>query len=500
MADPKGFLKVTSREIMKDRPARERILDFNDTHAHIPESETLRIITKQSSRCMDCGIAFCHAACPLHNLIPEFNDFLWRGDYESAFNRLELTNNFPEFTGKLCPALCEASCVLGINNPAVTIKQDEAFIADYVVQHGLLRPKTVENSDKTHKKVAVIGSGPAGLACAQQLTRAGHDVTVYEKSDALGGLLRYGVPNFKLEKHYIDRRIQQMEQEGTHFVTSTQAGKDVSWQELRANYDALAIAIGTGIPNDLAMKGRDLEGIHFALEYLTASNKVTNYGAQAGNTVPDTLNAKGKNVLIIGGGDTGSDCLGTALRQGAAHVTSLQVLAKPPAQRPYNQPWPIYPSTYNPSTSMQEGGEYLWSTTVTKFLPDSTGKHIKTAVLEGVNFENGKITPIPNTKREIPVDIALISVGFKSPKATELADELGVALTDRGALARDTHFMTNIDGVFAGGDAARGQSLVVWAIAEGRSMASEINEYLGGRIALGRSVEVNDMALRLVNG
>lgn len=487
MADPRGFLKVRTRRADDERPIAERLHDFLDIHV----SQGVQSWThEQAGRCMDCGTPFCMTGCPLGNLIPEFNDLVWKDEWQEAYHRLSSTNNFPEVTGRICPALCESSCVLSIHQPATMIKHDEQAIIDQAFQLGYVEPVLPERY--TDMTVAVVGSGPAGLACAQQLTRAGHTVVVYERDDALGGLMRYGIPNFKLDKRIINRRIDQMRAEGTQFVTNTEIGKDILWDELRKRYDAVVVAIGSTVPRDIKVPGRELEGIHFAMEYLPDATRRV-YGV---SPVHD-ISAEGKHVVIIGGGDTGSDCLGTALRQGAKSVTVLQIMPREPSSRPDNQPWPLYTRLYQPTSSMQEGGTYLYSTDTVSFeddtrvtvgthsapegfVSDGRGHITGVKVVDVAPGENGPFTRQAGSERVIDADLVLLSVGFLHADTSSLLSQLPVELDTRGNIARNDTFATSQDGVFVCGDAGRGQSLVVWAIAEGRSCAAAVDRYLTG--------------------
>ena len=505
MGDPKGFLKVRTRRELAERPVAERVRDWNDVHAECGLQPWTR---EQAARCMDCGTPFCMTGCPLGNLIPEFNDLVSEERWEDAYNRISQTSNFPEFTGRICPALCESACVLGIHQPPTMIKNDELTIIDQAWKLGYVTPMPPERL--TDQTVAVVGSGPAGLACAQQLTRAGHTVVVYEKDDAPGGLLRYGIPNFKLEKTLIDRRIAQMEAEGTRFETGVEIGRDITWDDLRDRYDAVVVAIGSRVPRDMNLPGRSLQGIHFAMDYLPdATRRLTGAPLEHG------IDAAGKHVVVIGGGDTGSDCLGTALRQGAASVTVLQIMPREPDVRPESQPWPTYARLYQKTTSMAEGGEYLYSTdsvnfegatgpereageaaggaeardarvrtehaaTAEGFVSDEHGHVTGLRIVSVAPGENGPFTRQNGTERVIPADLVLISVGFLHPDTETLDAQLPVELDARGNVARDDDFATSQDGVFVAGDAGRGQSLVVWAIAEGRSCAAAVDRYLSG--------------------
>ena len=445
---------------------------------------------------MDCGTPFCMSGCPLGNIIPEFNDLVRQEKWEDAYNRLSMTNNFPEVTGRICPALCEQACVLGIHQPPTMIKNDEATIIDQAWDLDYVKPLPPERL--TDMTVAVVGSGPSGLACAQQLTRAGHTVVVYERDDAIGGLMRYGIPNFKLDKHLIDRRVKQMEAEGTRFRTNTEIGKDISWDELRDRYDAVVVAIGSTVPRDMKIPGRELDGIHFAMEFLPDATRRV-YGVEP---VHD-ITAKDKHVVVIGGGDTGSDCLGTAIRQGAKDVTVLQIMPKEPSSRPDNAPWPTFARTYQKTSSMEEGGTYVYnvdsvefegegaervtiedSATASGFIADEHGHVTGLKIVDVAPGENGPFTRQPGTERVIPADLVLISVGFLHPDTSTIMEQMPVELDQRGNVARDDDFATSQDGVFVCGDAGRGQSLVVWAISEGRSCAAAVDRYLTGSTEL----------------
>ncbi|MFG6401366.1 MULTISPECIES: glutamate synthase subunit beta [unclassified Microbacterium] len=486
MADPKGFLKVTERELPPRRPVSVRIMDWKEVY----QPGDTAVLRRQAGRCMDCGIPFCHKGCPLGNLIPEWNDLMWRGEGRAAIERLHATNNFPEFTGKLCPAPCESSCVLGINQPAVTIKQVEASIIEEAFTRGWVEPEPPERL--TGKTVAVVGSGPAGLAAAQQLTRAGHTVAVYERDDRIGGLLRYGIPDFKMEKRHLESRLRQMQDEGTRFRAGVEIGKDITWDALRARYDAVVVAIGSTLPRDLAIPGRDLAGVHFAMEYLVESNK-----AVAGDEVAHQISAEGKHVVVIGGGDTGADCIGTAHRQGALSVTNLAIGQRPPEERPETQPWPMTPTLLEVSTAHEEGGERTFLASTVEFLSNGSGEVRALRVAE-TEYIDGRRIPKSGTEREIPADLILLAMGFTGPERTELEDQLGTRFTNRGAIDRDTSYATVTPGVFAAGDAGRGQSLIVWAIAEGRAAAAEVDRYLMGETALPAPVRPNDVAIGLL--
>ncbi len=474
-----------------------RIQDWREVYVEFDRGS----LERQAGRCMDCGIPFCHTGCPLGNLIPEWNDLVWRHDWHEAAERLHATNNFPEFTGRLCPAPCEAACVLGINADPVTIKQVEVEIINQAWQEGWVKPCAATVS--TGKSVAVIGSGPAGLAAAQQLTRAGHAVTVYERADRPGGLLRYGIPEFKMEKHHLDRRLAQMCAEGTQFRCGVHAGMDISADELRATHDAIVLAGGATVPRDLPVPGRDLDGIHQAMEYLPPANRVTE-----GDLAESPITAKGKNVVIIGGGDTGADCLGTVLRQGAASVVQLEILPRPPVSRPGQQPWPTYPVIYRVSSAHEEGGERVYSVSTQEFLGGPVGGHgssgavghggevghgnrgavghgsVRALRLVDVELSGGRVQPVPGTERELPCQLVLLAMGFTGAERGPLLTGLGVEFDDRGNVARDESYATSVPGVFVAGDMGRGQSLIVWAIAEGRSAAAGADRYLTGDTAL----------------
>jgi len=475
VADPKGFL-TTPREVASRRPVEERVKDWNEVYPDDAGRVLLPIISKQAGRCMDCGIPFCHQGCPLGNLIPEWNDLVWRDDWEAAIERLHATNNFPEFTGRLCPAPCETSCVLGINQEPVTIKNVEVTIIDRAWDEGFVRPQPPDFL--TGKTVAVVGSGPAGLAVAQQLTRAGHTVAVYERADRIGGLLRYGIPEFKMEKRHIERRVDQMRREGTVFRTGINIGEDITGTQLRERYDAVVVATGATMWRDLPAPGRELDGIHQAMEYLPQANRVA-----AGEEVEDQITARDKHVVIIGGGDTGADCLGTAHRQGAASVTQLEIMPRPGEERPDSQPWPTYPMTFRVSAAHEEGGERVYAVSTQEFLGDDAG-NVRALRLVEVENVDGRIEPVEGTEREIPAELVLFAMGFTGPQREGMLEQLGVELDDRGNVQRETSYMTSVPGVFVAGDAGRGQSLIVWAIAEGRAAAAGVDSYLTGTTAL----------------
>ncbi|MEY4991022.1 MAG: hypothetical protein RIS08_1248 [Actinomycetota bacterium] len=478
MADPRGFIKITERETATRRPVSVRIKDWKEVYAE-RNGETVK---RQASRCMDCGIPFCHQGCPLGNLIPEWNDLTHRGRNREAIDRLHATNNFPEFTGRLCPAPCESACVLGINQPAVTIKEIEVSIIDDAFDAGFVMPNIPDRL--TGKTIAVVGSGPAGLAAAQQLTRAGHTVAVFERDDRIGGLLRYGIPDFKMEKHHIDRRIFQMEAEGTRFRTGVNVGVDITWEELRKRYDAVLIATGAMLPRDIQVPGRDLQGVHFAMEYLTQANKVV-----AGDKLSAQISAEGKHVVILGGGDTGADCLGTATRQGALSVTTLAIGKQPPTDRPDDQPWPMVPNVFEVASAHEEFGERLYLHSTVEFVGEN-GKLTGVKVAD-TEFVDGKRVPKPGTERVIPADLVFLALGFAGPETENLTEQLQTPLDSRGNVARGNRYEV-ADGLFVAGDAGRGQSLIVWAIAEGRAAASAIDEYLEGETELPFPVKPTD--------
>ena len=477
MADPRGFLN-TGREVPKRRPVDVRIRDWREVY----EEQEFSSLQKQAGRCMDCGIPFCHQGCPLGNLIPEWNDLIWRNEKVDALDRLHATNNFPEFTGRLCPAPCETACVLGINQDPVTIKQVELRIIEEGFQSGNVKP--LQPDRMTGKTIAVIGSGPAGLAAAQQLTRAGHTVVVYEKGEKVGGLLRYGIPEFKMEKAILDRRINQMQREGTRFRAGVNVGVDISAADLRAKYDAIVLAVGATQWRELDIPGRSLNGVYQAMEYLPWGNK------QALNELPSEppINAKGKNVIILGGGDTGADCLGTAIRQGAASVTQIEIMPRPSDERSDSQPWPTYPMTYRVSSAHEESGERLYSISTEEFIGDSAGQLTALKIVE-TKYVDGKFEKVPGTSRDLPADMVLLAMGFTGPEKNELVKALELKLDPRGNIARDNSYRTNVDSVYICGDAGRGQSLIVWAIAEGRSAASAVDADLMGHTQLPSPIE-----------
>jgi glutamate synthase (NADPH/NADH) small chain len=474
MGKPTGFIEI-HRKKHPTRPVAERLHDWREVYQTYPEAG----LKDQAARCMDCGIPFCHNGCPLGNLIPDWNDLVYRDRWKAAIDRLHATNNFPEFTGRLCPAPCEGACVLGINDDPVTIKAVEVSIIDRAFEE---RWVAVEPPNaRTHRHVAVVGSGPAGLAAAAQLNRAGHFVTVFERADRIGGLLRYGIPEFKLEKRILDRRLDLMVAEGVKFRTNANIGVNVSVEDLRAEFEAIVLAGGSTLPRDLPVPGRELAGIHFAMEYLTLQNR-----RNEGEAVPDDqfITAKDKHVIIIGGGDTGADCLGTAHRQGAKSVHQLELLTRPPEDRASGNPWPLWPNIFRVSSAHEEGGERLFSVSTEKFTGDAQGRvtTLHAVEVEATNV-NGRpsFTPIPGSAFALKADLVLLARGFLGPERNGLLETLGVKLTDRGNVWRDSRWMTSVPGVFAAGDMQRGQSLIVWAIAEGRSCARGVDAYLMGQ-------------------
>lgn len=476
MADPKGFLN-TPRELPKRRPVDVRIKDWKEVYLE----QDFTDLQKQAGRCMDCGIPFCHQGCPLGNLIPEWNDLIWRNDKSEAIDRLHATNNFPEFTGRLCPAPCETACVIGINADAVTIKQVELRIIEEAFNEKIVKPLAPDRL--SGKTVAVIGSGPAGLAAAQQLTRAGHTVAVYERADKIGGLLRYGIPEFKMEKSIVDRRLLQMEQEGTRFRTGVNVGQDITGSQLRSKYDAVVVAIGATNWRDLDLPGRDATGVYQAMEYLPWGNKQA-----LAEIETSPINAAGKDVVILGGGDTGADCLGTAIRQGAKSVTQLEIMPRPTNERPSSQPWPTYPMLYRVSSAHEEAGDRIYSVSTQEFLKDSNGNLTGLKLIE-TELINGKFEPVAGSERVIPADLVFLALGFTGPEKSQLLAQLEVEVDERGNIKRDQDYATATEGVFICGDAGRGQSLIVWAIAEGRSAAASVDKYLTGNTQLPSPIE-----------
>jgi len=476
MADPKGFL-TTPRETPTRRPVDVRIQDWREVY----EPQSIEHLQKQAGRCMDCGIPFCHSGCPLGNLIPEWNDLMWRGDKSEAINRLHATNNFPEFTGRLCPAPCETACVVGINRDAVTIKQVELRIVEEAFDAGIVKPLAPDRI--SGKTIAIIGSGPAGLAAAQQLTRAGHTVAVYERAEKIGGLLRYGIPEFKMEKHILDRRLAQMEKEGTRFRSGVDVGKELTGADLRKKYDAIVLAVGATKWRDLPIPGRELKGIYQAMEFLPWGNKQA-----LGEVQTPPINVHGKHVVILGGGDTGADCLGTSVRQGAASITQLEIMPRPTDERPESQPWPTYPMIYRVSSAHEEKDNRLFAVSTEEFLGDADGNLRAIRIVE-TKFENGKFEPVPGTQQEIPADFVFLAMGFTGPEQSPLISQLEVKLDERGNIARNANFESSEEGIFVAGDAGRGQSLIVWAIAEGRSAAAAVDRYLTGETQLPAVIE-----------
>jgi glutamate synthase (NADPH) small chain len=471
MGKTTGFLEY-SRELAPRRPVTQRVNDWFEIYLDLPE-ETLQ---KQGARCMDCGVPFCQTGCPVNNLIPDWNDLVYRGRWKEAVRQLHATNNFPEFTGRICPAPCEASCVLSINQPAVTIKQNEKNIVERGFLEGWIRPEPPKF--RSGKKAAIVGSGPAGLAAAQQLCRAGHAVTVYEKSDRIGGLLRYGIPEFKLEKHVIDRRLEQMSAEGVKFITGAEVGKNIPVEDLRRDFDAIVLAGGAEHPRNLDVPGRKLKGIHFAMEYLPQQNRRCHGDVLDGET---EILATGKRVVIIGGGDTGADCLGTCHRQKPSSVHQFEIMPKPPDERSPQTPWPMWPMQLRTEGAHEEGGVRDWSIATTKFTGEAGCVKQLHAVRVG---PPPKFEAIPGSEFAIEADLVLIAMGFVGPVRNGMIEQLGVALDPRGNVATDPNYMSSVPGVFAAGDMRRGQSLVVWAIAEGRKAAAAVDSYLCNPAAL----------------
>jgi glutamate synthase (NADPH) small chain len=471
-----GFLEI-QRKKWPTRPIAERLRDWKEVYLPFPDAD----LQKQGARCMDCGVPFCHQGCPLGNLIPDWNDLVYKDRWRDAIERLHATNNFPEFTGRLCPAPCEGSCVLGINDDPVTIKAIEVSIIDHAFEQGWVRPEPP--SMRTGKKVAVVGSGPAGLAAAQQLNRAGHSVIVFERADRIGGLLRYGIPEFKMEKRHLDRRLALMEKEGVVFQTNAHIGVDVPVGDLRRDFEAIVLAGGACAPRDLSIPGRELGGIHFAMEYLTLSNKRCEGDAVADDVF---ISARGKRVVIIGGGDTGADCLGTVHRQGALSVHQFELLPRPPDTRAEDNPWPQWPNIFRVSSAHEEGGERVYSVSTQRFVGEG-GQVTKLEALKVEMVRQGgrlDFKAIAGSEFTLDVDLVLLAMGFVGPEKPGMLSQLGVTLTDRGNVARDADWMTSVPGVFACGDMQRGQSLIVWAIAEGRSCARGVDAYLMGRSEL----------------
>lgn len=471
MGETTGFLQW-GRSGPTRRPVELRLKDWKEVYEPFDASK----LNQQAGRCMDCGIPFCNNGCPLGNLIPDWNDLVYRGHWQEAIERLHATNNFPEFTGRLCPAPCESACVLGVNQDPVAIKQVEVEIIDHAWREGWVVPQVP--SIKTGKRVAVIGSGPAGLAAAQQLTRAGHDVVVLERADRIGGLLRYGIPEFKMEKSHLDRRLEQMRGEGTEFRTNADVGGSIDIEVLRASHDAIVLACGATDRRDLNVPGRELNGIHQAMEYLPIANKV-----QEGDSTTYDIDAKGKNVVIIGGGDTGADCLGTALRQGAKQVIQLEIMPRPADTRATGNPWPQFAFVYKVTSAHEEGGERMYSVNTERFIDDGNG-NVRALLLHEVEMVNGKFEKKEGTDLEIPADLVFLAMGFVGPEKGSWLEQLGVAFDERGNVARNDSYESNVPGVFVAGDMGRGQSLIVWAIAEGRACAAGVDRELMGETAL----------------
>ncbi|HEU0190652.1 MAG TPA: glutamate synthase subunit beta [Mycobacterium sp.] len=485
MADPRGFLKHTERILPQRRPVAQRVHDWQEVYQPFAEE----VLREQAGRCMDCGIPFCHTGCPLGNLIPEWNDLVRTGRWREASDRLHATNNFPDFTGRLCPAPCEPACVLGINQPPVTIKQVEYEIIERAFKDGWVQP--VPPTTLTGKTVAIVGSGPAGLAAAQQLTRAGHAVTVFERADRIGGLLRYGIPEFKMEKRIVDRRLAQMTAEGTVFRTGVDVGVDIGADELRAEFDAVLLAGGATAWRDLPIPGRELAGIHQAMEYLPWSNRV-----QQGDLAEPPITAHGKQVVIIGGGDTGADCLGTVHRQGGVLVHQFEIMPRPPDTRDESTPWPMYPLLMRSSAAHEEGGERVFSVNTETFL--GRDGHVTGLRAHQVRRSHGKFEKVDGTDFDLEADLVLLAMGFVGPERAGLLTDLGVEFTDRGdvsLVARDAEFATSVPGVYVAGDMGRGQSLIVWAIAEGRAAAAAVDKYLMGSTALPSPIEPTTSAM-----
>lgn len=481
MADPKGFLSHT-RDLPSKQDPEERIKHYKEFVEEVPADH----VTTQASRCMDCGVPFCHNGCPLGNVIPEFNDAVYDEEWELAYEILTATNNFPEFTGRICPAPCEASCVLGINQPPVAIEYIEKSIIEHAFAHGYVKPEIPEV--RTGKKIAVIGSGPAGLASAMQLNKAGHSITVYERANRPGGLLRYGIPDFKLDKDVVARRIKVMEASGIVFKCGIHVGVDISMDELKESYEAVILAGGSTVPRDIPIKGRELKGVYPAMEFLSQNNDRVNgssaskLSGHTGQKWSEEIFATDKNVLVIGGGDTGSDCVGTSNRHGAKSITQIELLAKPLDNRTEKDAWPNWPMTLKTSTSHEEGVKRDWAISTKEFIGDENG-HLKAVKLVKIEWSNGKFSEVEGTEEVIPCELALLAVGFVHPEHKGMLEQLNVSLDERGNV-KDANYKTNVDKVFVAGDMRRGQSLVVWAISEGRECARVVDEYLTGSTML----------------
>jgi len=479
MGKPTGFMEYT-RELPQKRPVNERVKDFREIYRPFPPER----LQRQAARCMDCGIPFCHTGCPLGNLIPDWNDLVYQDQWKAAIRRLHATNNFPEFTGRICPAPCEEACVLGIHEPAVTIEQIEYTIVERAFREGWIQPEPPEQ--RTGKRVAVVGSGPAGLACAQQLNRAGHTITVFERDDRIGGLLRYGIPDFKLEKRVLDRRLEILEAEGIHFQTSVDIGRDYPAEKLK-EFDAVVLCIGASKGRDLAIPGRELKGVHPAMDYLPQQNRSVAGDDLAAKGI-EPIHAGGKDVIVIGGGDTGSDCVGTANRQEAKTVTQFEILPMPPEGRPQHQPWPYWPMRLRTSSSHEEGCGRHWSISTKEF----RGSDGRLESLQTVNVEfqssggsgRAKIMEVPGTEKEWKADLVLLALGFTGPETDGVVGQLSLELDERGNIKTNENYMSSAPGVFTAGDSRRGQSLVVWAISEGREAARSVDRYLMGETEL----------------
>ena len=483
MGDHQGFMKH-GRELPVRRPVPVRLKDWKEVYEEFPDER----LQTQASRCMDCGIPFCNQGCPLGNLIPDWNDLVYRDRWHEAIERLHATNNFPEFTGRLCPAPCEAACVLGINQDPVTIKQVEVSIIEHAFEEGWVAP--IKPEVLTGKKVAVVGSGPAGLAAAQQVTRAGHSVVVFERADRIGGLLRYGIPEFKMEKRIVDRRLEQMRAEGTEFRTGVDVGVDVTADDLRAEFDAVVLCGGSTTARGLPIPGHELGGIHQAMEYLPLANRV-----QLGDLMESPIDVKGKKVVIIGGGDTGADCLGTAHRQGAEVIHQFEIMPRPPDGRAESTPWPTWPLMFRTSSAHEEGGERVFSVNTECFLDDGDGR-VRALKAHEVEMVEGRFEKVEGTDFELEVDFVFLAMGFTGPETGWITEQFGVELDGRSNVARDEDYATNVEGVFVAGDMGRGQSLIVWAIAEGRAAAASVDEFLMGSTRLPDPIEPTAVGMR----